>query len=178
MKRKRVLEQYNEYKLGWLHDSLFFIIMIVTAFILFRFVIGIAIIGGDSMYPTLADGDVVVYFRLATRYNVGDIVSVRVPSNDYYVKRVVAVAGDEVDLRDGKLYVNEVEQEEDWAYGKTMQESGAIIYPYTVFDQNVFVLGDNREVSLDSRTFGEVSLYQIKGKIIFQFHTGKRGGQQ
>ncbi len=178
MKHNRVLEQYNKYKLGWLHDSLFFIIMIISAVVLFRFVIGIAIVGGDSMYPTLADGDVVVYFRLARNYKVGDIVSVRVPSNDYYIKRVVALAGDEVDLRDGKLYVNETEETAAWAYGVTVKESGAIIYPYTVFDGNVFVLGDNREVSLDSRTFGEVSLYQIKGKIIFQLHTGKRGGKQ
>lgn len=170
-----MMEQFNHYKLGWLHDSLFFIVMIVSSVILFRFIIGIAIVGGESMYPTLADGDVVVYLRVTPSYKVGDIISVRVPSNDYYIKRVVATGGDEVDIIDGKLVVNGIEQEEMWAYGETKEESGAIIYPYTVYEGNVFVLGDNREVSLDSRTFGEVSLHQIKGKIFFQIHIGKRG---
>ena len=98
---QRVLEQYNGLKLFWLHDSLFFIIAIILIFILFRFCIGISIVGGDSMAPTLSDGEIVIYSRMVSNYKAGDIVSLRVPSGDFYVKRVAAAAGDTIDLRDG-----------------------------------------------------------------------------
>ncbi|MBE6016408.1 MAG: signal peptidase I [Lachnospiraceae bacterium] len=99
----------------------------------------------------------------------------RVPSGDYYVKRIIATGGDVVDLDNGRILVNGEYLEDDWGYGQTMEESGAVIYPYTVREGNVFVLGDNRTVSMDSRTFGEVNLHQIKGRIILQIGTGNHG---
>lgn len=166
MAGKRLLERYNGRKLGWLHDSLFFIVLIISAFILFRFIIGIAIVGGDSMSPNLENGNVVLYTRLGRNYKRGDVISMRVPSGDYYVKRVIARGGDTVDVRDGAVYVNGEMIEEEWAVGATEEENGAVIYPYKVRQGNVFVLGDNRLVSMDSRAFGEVNLRQIKGKIL------------
>ena len=173
---KRILEEYNGSKLDWLHDSLFLIILIVAVFCVFRFCIGIAVVSGDSMSPTLMDGDFVIYSRMHSEYHPGDIVSIRVASGDYYVKRVIAVGGDLVDLRDGRLFVNGTELDEEWAYGETREESGAIIYPYIVREGNVFVVGDNRTVSLDSRAFGEVNLRQIRGRIILQAGTGSSNG--
>ena len=173
---KRILEQYNGSKLDWLHDSLFFIILIAAVFCVFRFCIGIAVVSGDSMSPTLMDGDFVVYSRMIAQYRPGDIVSIRVASGDYYVKRVVATGGDVVDLRDGVLYVNGDPLEEEWAYGDTLEENTAIIYPYKVREGNVFVAGDNRTVSMDSRMFGEVNLRQIRGRIILQAGAGTDNG--
>ena len=169
---KRMLEQYNASKLDWLHDSIFLIVLIVAVFCVFRFVIGISIVSGDSMSPTLEDGDFVVYLRIVPEYKTGDVVSMRVASGDYYVKRIIAVGGDVVDLRDGTVYVNGQEIEPSWGYGSTMEESEAIIYPYKVRDGNVFVLGDNRTLSKDSREFGEVNLRQIRGKLILQVGRG------
>jgi len=174
-KNSRILEKYNGSKLGWLHDSIFFIIAVIVLFCIFRFCIGIAVVGGDSMSPTLMDGDVVLYSRMISEYKPGDVVSVRVPSGEYYVKRVIATGGDVVDLEDGMVTVNGTPVEE-WGYGETMKETGAVIYPYTVRPGNVFVLGDNRTVSLDSRTFGEVNRRQIRGKIILQAGTGSASG--
>ena len=159
MARRRILEKYNGYKLEWLNDSLSFIVLIAAVFILFRFVIGLSVIGGDSM---------VIYSRLDRQLSQGDVISMRVPSGEYYVKRVIAVGGDVVDLRGGRVYVNGELLEEPWAMGETQEEYGAVVYPYTVREGNVFVLGDNRVVSMDSRTFGEVNLRQIKGTIILQ----------
>ena len=171
MARRRILEKYNGRKLEWLHDSLFFIVMVVCAIIIFRFVIGFSVVGGDSMEPNLHDKEFVLYQRIVGEYKPGDVVTVRMPSSEYYVKRVIATGGDEVDLRGGKVYVNGEELDEPWAEGETLEEAGAVIYPYEVREGRVFVLGDNRAVSLDSRTFGEVSKKQIRGKLLL--HMGR-----
>ena len=168
MRGHRFLERYNSRKRGWLHDTLKFLLLFVLVFCLFRFVIGFAIVGGPSMEPALADGEFLLYTRMAGDYQPGDIISMRVPSGEYYVKRVVAVGGDVVDLRSGIVYVNGEPLEDIWTTGETREESGAVIYPYRVREGNVFVLGDNREVSMDSRAFGEVSRRQIKGRILLR----------
>lgn len=113
MPEDRILEKYNAYKLTWLHDSMHFIVLIAVLFVVFRFMIGISIVGGDSMEPQLENGDIVVYLRIVPEYSPGDVISIRVPSGDYYVKRVVAVGGDEVALQDGEVYVNGDRLEED-----------------------------------------------------------------
>lgn len=172
---KRILERYNGSKLGWLRDARFFILAIVALFCIFRFCIGVATVNGDSMTPTLMNGDLLIYNRMVSEYKPGDIISMWVPSGDYYVKRVIATGGDVVDIADGKVYVNGELLEDDWGYGETMEETGAVIYPYTVREGNVFVLGDNRSVSMDSRTFGEVNKRQIKGRVILQIGTGSNG---
>lgn len=169
---KRVLERYNGKKLWWLHESILFFVLIAAVFVLFRFVIGIAIVGGSSMDPTLQDGDLVIYSRICPQYRAGDVISIRVPSGEYYVKRVAAVGGDTVDLLDGQVWINGELLTEDRGYGETKKETGAVIYPYSVREGNVFVLGDNREVSMDSRAFGEVNKRQIRGKVLFGFGSG------
>ncbi len=170
--RKITLEKYNHRKLEWLHDSLKFIALFIILFVAFRYIIGLSVVSGNSMNPTLKNGQVLIYLRTVREYKVGDIVCVWVPSGQYYVKRVVAVEGDTVDLSDGNLVING-QVYDDYAYGTTETETGGVIYPYTVSQDNYFVCGDNREVSIDSRSFGEVSDLQIKGKIIFSFGGGQ-----
>lgn len=170
--QKRFLEQYNDRKLWWLRESLLFLVLVAAVFILFRFVIGIAVVGGNSMDPTLKDGDLVIYSRIVPQYKPGDVISMRVPSGEYYVKRVIAVGGDSLDLQDGRVWINGEPAEDDRGFGETQEETGAVIYPYRVREGNVFVLGDNREVSMDSRAFGEVSRRQIRGRVLFGFGAG------
>jgi signal peptidase I len=169
MGKKFFLRKYNHRKREWLHDALAFFAFVAIIFILFRFVIGFSFVSGDSMYTALEDGEAVVYLRTVTDYKKGDIISIKVPSGDYYVKRVIAVAGDVVDIRDGKVYVNDEWVENPYGLDVTERQDGAVIYPYTVREGNVFVLGDNRAVSVDSRSFGEVNKVQIRGKIILSF---------
>jgi signal peptidase I len=171
MARRRLLEKYNGRKLEWLHDSLFFIVMVACAVIIFRFVIGFSIVGGDSMEPNLHDREAVLYQRIVSEYRPGDVVSIRMPSGEYYVKRVIAVGGDEVDLREGRVFVNGKELDDKWAGTETLESQGAIVYPYKVREGRLFVLGDNRKVSMDSRTFGEVSRRQVRGRLIL--HMGR-----
>lgn len=167
---RRVLSRFDGLKLGWLRDSLFFVAAIVVCIIVFRFVIGFSVVSGASMDPTLKDGDFVVYYRMTHTYKEGDIVSMRVPSGDFYIKRVMATGGSSVDIYDGKVFVDGSPVPDEHANGVTEEETGAVIYPYKVRDGNVFVLGDNREVSKDSRMFGEVNLRQIKGKVVLRIN--------
>ena len=167
---KRLLGRFDGLKLGWLRDSLFFIAAVVIFVVVFRFVIGLSIVSGHSMDPTLTDGDLVVYSRLARSYEEGDVVAMRVPSGDFYIKRVMATGGHSVDVYDGRFYLDGEEADDRYANTSTEEETGAVIYPYKVRDGNVFVLGDNRAVSKDSRMFGEVSLRQIKGRVILRIN--------
>lgn len=167
---RRFLGRFDGLKLGWLRDSLFFVAAIVACIIVFRFVIGFSVVSGASMDPTLKDGDLVVYYRMAGNYEEGDIVSMRVPSGDFYIKRVMATGGSTLDIYDGKVFVDGSPASDEHANGATEEETGAVIYPYKVRDGNVFVLGDNRAVSKDSRMFGEVNLRQIKGRIMLRIN--------
>ena len=84
-----------------------------------------------------------------------------------FVKRVVAVAGDTVNIQSGKVYVNGEEAKFKGTLGKTSRTGNCIEYPVVVEDKEVFVLGDNREISEDSREFGAVKNNDIKGRIIW-----------
>ncbi|NLK87006.1 MAG: signal peptidase I [Clostridiaceae bacterium] len=88
-------------------------------------------------------------------------------TNVRLVKRVIATAGDEVDIRDGKVYINGKELMEPYVRGETYQREQS--FPIKLKDGEFFVLGDNREVSKDSRTFGTIDRRQIEGKAVFRF---------
>ncbi len=142
-----------------------FIVAIVLVLI-FRFVIGTSTVSGQSMDPTLKNGQRVFFYRLLSVYRPGDIVSFRMPSGEHYVKRVVAVEGDIVTLSEEGLYVNGQLLDEPYAKGKTERQEETVIYPYTVGKDAYFCVGDNREHSIDSRSFGAIVKYQIRGKIL------------
>ncbi len=162
---KRLLGKYDGKKQKWLHDIIEIIIIFLVVFILFHFIIGISFVKGKSMYPTLHNNEIAFYTRIIPRFEQGDVLSVRMPSGEYYVKRVVAVGGDTVDIKQGKLYVNGEKMDEHYVNGETEKKVGGVEFPYTVEEGKVFVMGDNREESMDSRDFGAVIRKQIKGKV-------------
>ena len=84
-----------------------------------------------------------------------------------YVKRIVAVGGDVVEFRDSKVYVNGEELEEDYLPEGTITEP-IVFYWIRVPEGCVYVLGDNREKSLDSRRFGCIPVEKIEGKVLFR----------
>lgn len=167
-RKKRFLEKYNGRKWYWLQDGKEFILLVALVFLLFRYVIGFSFVSGNSMLDTLHSGDLVVYTRVNGEIRRGDIVSLSLPSGEYYVKRVAALGGDVVDLRDGVLYINGAAETEEWVRGATYPEEGNFSYPFTVAEGDVFTLGDNREESIDSRFYGAVSLRQIRGVLRLQ----------
>ena len=165
--KKKKQRKYDGRKQRWLRTCVGLAIFFVLVVIVFRFVVGISFVKGDSMEPTLHNGQMVAYVRIVPEYRQGDIISVRMPSGEYYVKRVVAVAGDTVDIIDGVLYVNGKLVSEPFTQGATDLPESGITCPYQVGDGKVFVLGDNREGSVDSRTFGAVLIKEVQGKLFW-----------
>jgi len=168
--KKRFLSKFDGKKQEWLHIVLLLVLMLIAAVLVLQFIFGISGVSGDSMEPTLHPDDVVLYLRVGKGWNYGDMVALKMPSGESYIKRIVGMPGDTIDIHDGKLYRNGVEEAGDYPFGLTDGQVEAITYPYQVEPGRYFVLGDNREVSVDSRTFGTVSEKQIKGAVIFVFY--------
>lgn len=167
--KRRFLKKYDGLKYGWLQDAKKFLLLFVILFIIFHNVIGFSFVKGNSMESTLVEGDIVLYTRINPQYHRGDVVSVRIPSGEYYVKRIIAMEGDVIDLRDGVVYLNDELLFEPYLDGQVTDESeGVVRYPYTLQEGQIFVMGDNREVSMDSRSFGAIGVRQIRGKIWFR----------
>lgn len=163
LRRKKIREMRKQRGIV----ALQFTAIVLLILIIFHIIMGISTVSGQSMYPTLHDGDIIIYKRYNTEYKQGDIVAIKRPDGEEYIKRIIAVAGDTVNIQGGNVYVNGRKIELQQTLGSTEIKSDDITYPLVVGDKEVFVLGDNREVSKDSREIGTVSLDDIKGKIIW-----------
>jgi signal peptidase I len=123
---------------------------------------------GNSMTPTLQDGNIV--FSLKTgEFQQGDVIAFYY-NNKILVKRVIAGPADWVNIDpDGTTYVNGVMLDEPYVFEKSLGDTN-IELPYQVPDEKVFVMGDHRSTSVDSRNtaVGCVAEEQVVGKIIFR----------
>lgn len=125
-------------------------------------------ITGASMTPTLIDGQFVVAMK-TDDFEPGDITAFYY-NNKILIKRVIASAGDWVNIEeDGDVYINGILLEEPYIREKALGECN-IELPYQVPDGKVFVMGDDRAVSLDSRTtaVGPVSSEQVLGRVVLR----------
>jgi signal peptidase I len=100
--------------------------------------------------------------------DVGDIFKpVERKTNTRLVKRVIGIPGDEIDIHDGKVFLNGEELDEPYVKGETFKREQP--FPIKLKEGEYLVLGDNREVSKDSRTFGTIDRSQIEGRAVFRF---------
>ncbi len=122
---------------------------------------------GSSMTPTFQDGDIVVSVKTG-ELQPGEVVAFYY-NNNILVKRVIAGPGDWVDItEDGDVYVNNLLLDEPYLVEKALGECN-IELPYQVPESRIFVMGDHRSVSVDSRNtaVGCVAEEQIVGKLVF-----------
>ncbi len=166
-KVKQTNEKLNVFEIFEAIIAAFFVITLV-----FTFIFRVFSVDGPSMKPTLQDGDKVVVSTMGYKAQKGDVVVLSSTEGlkKPIIKRVVAVAGDTVDINftTGVVTVNGIE--EHYTDELTTQQFD-VAFPLIVPEGTVFVLGDNRGVSLDSRStqVGCVDERLIVGKVLFRF---------
>lgn len=152
-----------------LKDVLFLLLkiaLIALVFVLlFTFMYGLHRGTDRSMKPALQDGDLVLYYRLDKQYVANDVLLLDF-EGQRQVRRVVAVAGDVVDITEEGLVINGALQQEFDIYEATQRYADGISFPLTVGEGQVFVLADAREGATDSRIYGAVEIKDTLGKVI------------
>lgn len=159
-------------------ELLFYVVLIyVCAIIVPNHVIQRTIVDGPSMENTLHDGENVLVEKFLFKYKGLERFDVVVfypygrGHTDYYVKRVIGLPGETVQIIGSDIYINSKLLEEN--YGKNeITNAGIAKDPITLSDDEIFVLGDNREVSLDSRypEVGPVPLDYIGGRVVLRIY--------
>lgn len=147
---------------------------VIISVFLNAFVMQVTEVRGRSMEPTLYASDRVIVSKLDYRVGTpmqGDIIVFDPPvdSSIPFVKRVIAVAGDTVDLRDGRVLVNGQPVVVPESVGASLPQSPRITYPFTVPPDTVWTMGDNRSASSDSRSYGPDEVKKIIGKVVLRF---------
>ena len=161
------------------------LILIVVMVVVLRNVMGTVLVKGSSMEPNFNHGDLVFINKLSTSVgspDYGDVVICKLDEGAGYeniIKRVIGLPGDEIDIvedeysEDGEylLYVNGEYIEEDFL-GEPMMTDGNIEYPFEVPENSYFVMGDNRNESLDSRreSVGAIHKDDLMGKVVLRLY--------
>ncbi|MBN2084334.1 MAG: signal peptidase I [Anaerolineales bacterium] len=134
----------------------YFVISLLTARV---------VVEGPSMRPTLLSGEWIVVNRLTYRIGSpqrGDVIVFLPPTNaqtDDLIKRVIGLPGETVGIRDGLVWINGAPLEEAYVSGTTYPDN-----EWQLGENALFVMGDNRPISLDSRSFGPINLSEVVGK--------------
>jgi signal peptidase I, bacterial type len=157
------------------------ILAVVLSFGLRATVVDARVVPTESMLPTIKVGDRLLVDKISYKFtdiNRGDVVVFHAPSNvDQkgidYVKRIIGLPGDKIEIRDGKVFINEIELNEPYEKEKPNYTYAPIIVP----EETYFVMGDNRNHSNDSHYWGVLAKNNIVGKVFVRYwplsHLGK-----
>jgi len=160
--------------LRWLGELvLMVLIALVLAAGIRTFIVQPYVVPTGSMDPTIEIQDRVIALKFTYRFTVpvrGDVVVLDDPTGSVptLIKRVVAVGGETVDLVDGSVVIDGVVLAEPYTHGLPSDPMTQPM-PYVVPEGHVWLMGDNRTNSADSRVFGAVPLEDIRGKAVFTF---------
>jgi len=143
-----------------------FIIAWILAYLVHSFLFTVVIVSGPSMEPTLHNNERLTMnkfiYKLSTPKR-GDIVVFHATDDDDYIKRVIGEPGDNIEYKENQLYINGQVINEDYIPKIEMEDFG----PVTIPENNIFVMGDNRLNSTDSRILGTIPLNKVIGRTKF-----------
>lgn len=147
-------------------DVLYRLILVLA--LAFLIVTESAVVVGESMLPTLKDSDFVIVSKYNNTYNYGDIVVIKSDLiGEDICKRVIGVADDNVVIDSTGLHINGETIVEDYILSDNWYTTQAQSIDVVVPNASVFVLGDNRQKSYDSRVLGCIDEKSIEGKLVF-----------
>lgn len=162
-------ENAGEEQTNWgkfIRDILETLVLAIVLFVGINAVSARVRVDGFSMRPTLQDGEFVLVNRLAYRFGEvqrGDIIVFRYPSDtsQELIKRVIGLPGEHVEIRSGQVFIDELPMNEDYIAAQPVY-SGTWQIP----EDQLFVLGDNRNDSSDSHSWGLLPITNVIGKAI------------
>lgn len=133
---------------------------------------------GASMEPNLKTGDRLITYKIAYKFDPiqrGDIIVIHSPRdfNTQYIKRIIGLPGDTLLMTEGKVYINNKKLDEPYLHVETHTWEGWNFQegvPFTIPQEYIFVMGDNRPNSSDSREFGPIPTIAIVGKAIYRYY--------
>ena len=149
-----------------------YVIIIIVVVLIRSFIVTPVRVNGQSMYPTLKGGEIMILNKLG-KVNRFDIVVLKIESEeDNLIKRIIGMPGETVEIKNNEIYINDKVLKDKYGYGLTYD-----IDKVTLGDDEYFILGDNRKISLDSRVFGTIKKDEIKGTTNFIIYPFKSFGK-
>ena len=155
-------------------------ISLLIAIFIINFIFQIVTVSGESMVPTMQNNDILILEKVSYRItspNKNDIVVIRYPADirERLIKRVIAVSGDKIKINDNILYINDEAIDEYYKKEDFMQDYDEAVVP----QDSIFILGDNRNFSKDSRSsdIGFVKLNLIEGKAVLRLYPFNKMGR-
>jgi signal peptidase I len=154
---------------NWLRNLLDILETLIIALVLFAGINAVSArirVDGHSMEPTLFTGEFVIVNKLAYKFDaakIGDVIVFHPPNNptEEYIKRVIGLPGDHVVIKDEKVIINDQVLEEPYINAAPGYETDIIVDP-----DRLFVLGDNRNNSSDSHSWGTVPMENVIGRAV------------
>ena len=141
-----------------------YLLIIVVIILIRTFIITPVRVDGTSMNKTLADGDILLLYKLAKIDRFDIVVLDEEYDDEIIIKRIIGLTGETVEIKDGDIYINDILMPDDeYAYGDTSDYD-----KITLGNDEYFILGDNRLISKDSRYFGAVKKDDIMGEAVFR----------
>ncbi len=166
-----------------LEAVIYIALLVLCVSVVPKYVIQRTKVDGTSMERTLHDKDNLLVEKVSYRFHDPKRFDIIVfypygkeeDPEDYYVKRVIGLPGETIQITGPDIYINGVKLEEN--YGKDpITDEGCAEEPIKLADDEFFVLGDNREVSSDSRDFGPVKKKDISGRVVMRIYPFKEFG--
>ncbi|WP_026883204.1 signal peptidase I [Clostridium akagii] len=151
-------------------------VTIIISLLFKAYIFSRAHVSGPSMMPTLINNDSVIVEKISLlthNFKRGQIIvfDSQDTNHDIYIKRIIGIEGDEIELNDGNVYLNGAKLKETYIKEKVATHGGTFLHEnqkIIISKGFVFVLGDNRAVSEDSRYLGDINIESIKGHVILK----------